>query len=188
VGRKPHATDRPSELHLVLRWLRHRLRLTQGEVAQTVRDQGGALSLRHYQDVESGQKHPSPELRTQILRALGSDEGELSGLLTSQPWAASSTGRYHASRVLPRPDAYVAAGRRALEALPTGATWSSPIAAEPLLVEAGPSDDPGRLDLHTVATMNELGRLLPRLSDDGRRRVLDLARRLADEGANPGAP
>ena len=179
MGRNPHATERPPELKLALRWLRHRLRLSQGEVAEAVRRQGGALSLRHYQDVEGGQKHPSPVLRTQILRALGSDEDELRGLLEARPWAEQPLGRYHPSRVLPRPDAYVAAGRRALEALPQGETWSSPVTAlsePPAAYAAPPAPDP---------VLTELTRLLPRLGADARQQVLDLARRLAGDTRAP---
>lgn len=188
MGQKPHARDRPLELRYALRWLRHRLRLTQGEVAEAVRNQGGAVSLRHYQEVEAGKKHPSPELRTQILRALGSDDDELHGLLQTRPWAARPLGRYYPSRVLPRPDAYVAAGRRALEALPGDATWSSPVASTwlpeeavgvrpdgqaPSVVPAPPKTSAAR------AILAELETLLPLLSPDAQSEVLNLTRRLA---------
>jgi transcriptional regulator with XRE-family HTH domain len=169
MGRKPHARERPAELKYVLRWLRHRLRLTQAEVAGAVRQQGGTLSLRHYQEVEGGQKHPSPELRVQLLRGLGSDEDEMRGLLETRPWAERPLGRYYPSRVLPRPDEYVAAGRRALEALPADATWSSPVVADADSSEQAP----------TRAIVAELGVLVPQLSAQAQRRVLELARRLA---------
>jgi hypothetical protein len=179
MGRNPHATQRPPELRLALRWLRHRLRLSQGEVAEAVRRQGGALSLRHYQDLEGGQKHPSPILREQILRALGSDEDELRGLLEARPWAEQPRGHYHPSRVLPRPDAYVAAGRRALEALPEGETWSSPVVAlaepPPAFVDMSDQDP----------LLAELAHLLPRLDPAARQQVLALARRLAEDARAP---
>jgi transcriptional regulator with XRE-family HTH domain len=167
VGRKPHARERPPELKYALRWLRHRLRLTQSEVAAAVKNQGGTLSLRHYQEVEGGQKHPSPDLLVQLLRALGSDEGELRGLLDTRPWAARPLGRYYPSRVLPRPEQYVAAGRRALEALPEGATWSSTVAHQQ------------NAEAPTAAILAELGVLMPQLPADAQRRVLELARELA---------
>jgi transcriptional regulator with XRE-family HTH domain len=166
MGRKPHARERPAELKYALRWLRHRLRLTQSEVADAVKNLGGTLSLRHYQELEGGQKHPSPDLRLQLLRALGSDEDEMHGLLETRPWAERPLGRYHPSRVLPRPDEYVAAGRRALEALPDGATWSSSVA-----FEGGNGE--------TSAILAELGVLVPQLPPQAQRAVLDLARRLA---------
>jgi transcriptional regulator with XRE-family HTH domain len=167
VGQKPHAKERPPELKYALRWLRHRLRLTQGEVAEGVRAQGGTLSLRHYQEVEGGQKHPSPDLRTQILRTLGSDEVELRGLLETRPWAERPLGRYYPSRILPRADAYMAAGRRALESIAPDATWSSSVAVS----HTG--------NAQSAAIVAELDVLLPLLSPAAQRQVLDLARRLA---------
>jgi transcriptional regulator with XRE-family HTH domain len=167
VGRKPHARERPAELKYALRWLRHRLRLTQSEVADAVKDQGGTLSLRHYQEVEGGQKHPSPDLRLQLLRALGSDEDEMRGLLETRPWAERPLGRYYPSRVLPRPDEYIAAGRRALEALREGATWSSAVERQP------------DAEAPTAAILAELGVLVPQLPAAAQRRVLELARELA---------
>src|SRR5262245_29278178 len=135
MGQKPSAKERPPELKLALRWLRHRLRITQGEVAAAVRRQGGTLSLRHYQELEGGQKFPSPELRLQVLRALGSDDDELRGLLETQPWVERPAGRYHPSRVLPRPDPedYLASARRALEWVAPEQTWSTPVARSPAL-------------------------------------------------------
>ena len=174
MGQKPHARDRPAELRYALRWLRHRLRLTQGEVAEAVHNQGGAVSLRHYQEVEAGKKHPSPDLRTQILRALGSDDDELHRLLQTRPWAERPLGRYYPSRVLPRPDAYVAAGRRALEALPDDATWSNPV-----ITTLVPADHAVKSPSSVNAILAELEALLPLLSPDARREVLDLTRRLA---------
>jgi hypothetical protein len=173
MGQKPHARERPPELKFALRWLRHRLRLTQGEVAEGVRGQGGAVSLRHYQEVEAGTKHPSPDLRTQILRVLGSDDDELHGLLQTRPWAERPLGRYYPSRVLPRPDVYVAAGRRALEALPADAIWSTPVAADTTHDQPVPKINSAR------AILAELEVLLPLLSPDAQRQVLDLTRRLA---------
>jgi transcriptional regulator with XRE-family HTH domain len=180
MGQKPHARERPPELKYALRWLRHRLRLTQTEVAEGVRQQGGAVSLRHYQELEAGAKHPSPDLRTLILRVLGSDDDELHGLLQTRPWAERPLGRYYPSRVLPRPDVYVAAGRRALEALPGDAIWSSPIAATPLrnVIDATEDDAAPRINA-TRAILAELDVLLPLLSPDAQSAVLDLARRLA---------
>ena len=174
MGQKPHAREKPPELKYVLRWLRHRLRLTQTEVAEGVRHQGGAVSLRHYQELEAGTKHPSPDLRMQILRVLGSDDEELHGLLQTRPWAERPLGRYYPSRVLPRPDVYVAAGRRALEALPSDAIWSNPVATTSL-ADAAPKINSAR------AIMAELEALLPLLSPDAQTKVLDLTRRLAGD-------
>jgi transcriptional regulator with XRE-family HTH domain len=173
MGQKPHATERPLELKFALRWLRHRLRLTQSEVAEGVRNQGGAVSLRHYQELEAGKKYPSPELRTQILRALGSDDDELHGLLHTRPWAERPLGRYYPSRVLPRPDVYVAAGRRALEAHPDHAIRSSPISTTSPLDKAVPKINTTR------AILAELETLLPLLSPDAQTQVLNLTRHLS---------
>ena len=136
--------------------------------------------MRHYQELEAGAKHPSPDLRTLILRVLGSDDDELHGLLQTRPWAERPLGRYYPSRVLPRPDVYVAAGRRALEALPGDAVWSSPIAATPLrnVIDATEADAAPRINA-TRAILAELDVLLPLLSPDAQSAVLDLARRLA---------
>jgi transcriptional regulator with XRE-family HTH domain len=176
MGQKPHARDRPAELKYALRWLRHRLRLTQTEVAEGVRHQGGAVSVRHYQELEAGTKHPSPDLRTLILRVLGSDDDELHGLLQTRPWAERPLGRYYPSRVLPRPDVYVAAGRRALEALPADAPWSSPVLRD---VTAASADQAALETNATRAILAELEVLLPLLSSDAQRQVLRHTRRLA---------
>jgi transcriptional regulator with XRE-family HTH domain len=173
MGRNPHATERPPELKLALRWLRHRLRLTQGEVAEAVSAQGGALSLRHYQDLENGRKFPSPVLQAQILRALGSDQLELKELLAARPWTAEPLGSYHASRVLPRPgpEVYIAAARRALESLPSGATWSNQVQAPAAAPAAG-------VDENEASALLEVAATVARLAPAAQQQVLDLARRL----------
>lgn len=78
-----------------LRWLRERMRLTQTEVAERVREAGGQLSEVHYRQLERGRRGSSPSTLALVLEALGSDQLEFQGLLKTQPWevrSSSSTG------------------------------------------------------------------------------------------------
>lgn len=69
-----------------LRYLRHERHLTQDDVVARVEAAGGSISKIYYSLLERGRNEPSGSMRIMILRALGSSEDELLGLLAARPW------------------------------------------------------------------------------------------------------
>jgi transcriptional regulator with XRE-family HTH domain len=149
---------RRPELGDALAWLRDRARLTQRAAATAA-----GVSRIYLQKLEAGERAPSLDTLDALLGALGSDRGELEGLLAARPWTAAPRLPPVRSRAPARPEEYV---RVAEAALASGA-WSSPIA-----VEAAPPDYPS-----VAGELAELRDHYLNLPPDGRRALLDEARR-----------
>jgi hypothetical protein len=98
------------DLPLALRWLRHRAKLRQSDVAESVKSKGGTISPVHYRKVESvggsekAKRVPSEEMLEQILAGLGSNAYELKVLLDNPPWVAKpeSLTNYRMSSNIPQ--------------------------------------------------------------------------------------
>ncbi len=101
-----------------LRWLRHRARLTQGELRDTVIAGGGTVSVIYVQQLEAGAKRPSPAMLATLLAALGSSRDELAGLLAHEPWDAAPPSAYRPRRDAPKP---------AVPSAIRAAGWSDPV-------------------------------------------------------------
>ena len=84
MGRGPRSEPVP-ELARGLRALRLRAGLSQDELAARVRAAGGGLSRAYYQQIESGRRHPSPDMRRAILATLGADDGALRAAIADAP-------------------------------------------------------------------------------------------------------
>jgi hypothetical protein len=134
---RPNAVYDEPDLARALAWLRARVRLTQRQVDERVREQQGArppaeretLSEVFYQALETGKRKPRLAKLEAILAALGSDRAELEGLVASRPWEHEPPTRARIRAHTPKPAAYLAAAGDAL----AGGVWSSPVAlaAEP---------------------------------------------------------
>lgn len=84
MGRGPRAEAVP-DLARGLRALRLREGLSQEDLAARVRAAGDGLSRTYYQQIESGRRNPSPDLRRAILRALDADDDALRGAIAQAP-------------------------------------------------------------------------------------------------------
>ncbi|MEQ9114056.1 MAG: helix-turn-helix transcriptional regulator, partial [Miltoncostaeaceae bacterium] len=76
MGRGP-ASEAVPHLARALRALRLRAGLSQEQVAEGVRAGGEGLSRTYYQQIESGRRYPSPDLRAAILAVLGASDADL---------------------------------------------------------------------------------------------------------------
>ena len=113
-ARTPKESRHP-ELGQALRWLRHRSKLTQGEVTERVRARGASLSNIYYSQCERGadNKYPSPELLDHLLEVLGCDREMLAGLLKTLPWRQTPTSsNYRSSSLGAKPKALFAGPTR----------------------------------------------------------------------------
>lgn len=78
MGRGPASEPIP-HLARALRALRLRAGLSQEQVSERVRAGGEGLSRTYYQQIESGRRHPSPDVRAAILAVLGATDEDLPG-------------------------------------------------------------------------------------------------------------
>lgn len=150
-----------------LRWLRHRRRLTQGELRDAVIAGGGTVSVIYIQQLEAGAKRPSPAMLDALLAALGSGRDELAGLLAHEPWDAAPPSAYRPRRDAPKP---------AIPSAIRGTAWSDPVARGEAF--AGPPAPARRAAADALAgQLAELEDHFANLSPEARETLLGQARR-----------
>lgn len=139
------------ELREALRYLRGALR--QADVVERMREAGEGISVVWLSQLETGKGHPTHATLDALLRALGSDRGQLERLLEERPWKVAEGDEWAAAAATPPPPSE----RRVAPPPPPHDTFAI-IAAEAA----------------------ELGALYVRLRPDQRRALLERARRQAD--------
>jgi transcriptional regulator with XRE-family HTH domain len=118
-----------------LRWLRHRARLTQGEVRDAVIAGGGAISVIYIQQLEAGRKQPSPAMLDALLAALGSDRGELAEVCELDRAHDAPSGGWQPGRHDP-------VRATVAQAMAERATWSDEVVADAMPSPAADAPPP----------------------------------------------
>lgn len=182
MSRGPQDKFEHDQLGPALAWLRARQRLTQRDVAERASTQT-SCSPAYYADLERGRRAPSTRMLGAVLSALASDEAELSGILTTQPWQRTPQGSasWRPSTGTPDMAAYYAApdDGAALAAM------TAPVAARGLAAAPAPAfatasagvtgDDHAARVRGEVA---ELGEIYRQLGPADQRTLIGLARQL----------
>lgn len=178
------------EIGAALRWLRLRAGLQQGQLAARMHERGPGISTTWLSQVENGHRRPSWSLVSRVLAELGADFVVVDELLARRPWAAAAgvqEGSEWADPVSAAPtaaSAFMATGPPA----PAGVAVEAPADAaggEPARGgEAAAGGKPAHVfDAELAADLAALVADASRLRPDLRRRLVALARRMAEPGS-----